>query len=228
MEPKETVVHVSDLVGINGVENARNSFVASLPTKLGVVANEVKIGLLEGEAHRDHELERRARVLHRAPEVIVDREVAQLDAELVHARAVEAEVLLLVEHGARETGAELRRRAGEAEKHERHELEREELVVGEEVERLAAELFGVEVRREVEGLPPCEVELSRAPRCARGFDRRAGLFVASLERSELVLERSAEQDALGEGSDGQLTKRTTGGSAAATPTRAGLRRPRWQ
>ena len=199
VEPTEAVTHVTELILENPVEDRCGVLVPHLSEGACVVVGEVQVGLLEGEREPRHEGERLLHRRERVPEEAVDGDGPEGDAARLHAGEVPREVALLVDHHGGEPREERRGGRREAQDPERHQLQREQLVVREEVENDAARLVGRQVARErhpgARGGKPQRVRSpggrGQHPHCASCGD---GPGAPRRGRPQLVLDRAALQD----------------------------------
>ena len=139
VKPLEPVFDVADLLSVNPVEDRRGLGISRFFNRHFIKKRKVQIGLLKGQAHLVDN-QRRAGVFDCIPEIIAQRQVAEVDAELPHAPEVELEMLLFLRNGACEACAKRVRCLGEPQEHERHELHGQQLVVGKKVQHLTAGL----------------------------------------------------------------------------------------
>src|SRR5690606_35790794 len=78
-----------------------------------------------------NELQRRCRIGGDAPKELVHRKIAEPHTEFGHAFLVKLEMVLFFPHGADHAAAKSRRGVGKLKEAMRHQLQSEELVVGE-------------------------------------------------------------------------------------------------
>jgi len=123
-----------DLVLVDVPENGCGFRVSRLGQHLRVVAGVVEIGLLEGKTEPRDVVERGLHRRDRVPEIGAERVAAELDPALRHPREIPSGVALLLPQRLGESPAEGRRSVGEFEKRQGHQLRRQQLVVGEEME----------------------------------------------------------------------------------------------
>ena len=112
-------------------------------------------------------------------------------------------MLLLFPQDAVEAAPELLRGVGELQQRQRHQLDGEKLVVGEEVQDEPALLFAVEPPDLAEAdalaiVPAAENQRLRASRLTWRRDGPAPPAVETAAVDQLVLEGGAEEDLLGE------------------------------
>ena len=199
VEPGQAVLDVADLVPVDALHQPRRLVVPQLAVHRGVVGGVVEVGLLQGEAEAGDELDRGLHRRDAAPEEVADRDLPELDADAAHALDVEAQVLLLLPQDAVEPAAELLRGVGELQQRQGHQLDGEELVVGEEVQDEAALLFAVEPPHLAEAdalavVPAAQGQrlgASRLTGSGNGAARVAAAVAAAVD--QLVLEGGAEK-----------------------------------
>jgi len=203
LHPADPQADMPDFVRVHRVHHGRSLPVAYTAKQLGVVASVVEVGLLEGQAHVADERRRLLEIGHRAPEVATHPHIAHFGAQRPHALEVQAQVTLLVANRRRQSATKRGGRIDVAQQGERHQLEREQLVVGEVVQRLAPRprlgerVIGGEWRDSV-GQP----QWLGPPRRGRGANRRPGVTILERVRGhELVRQGFTEQDLLGKRPD---------------------------
>lgn len=144
-EPFESVADVADFIEVDFFEDGCGGGVADLAEEGGVVFGEIEVGLFEGEVEAGDEIEGSFHGGDDAPEVVVYREIAEVDAAFAHAADVHECVGLFFAHGFVDAGAVFGWGVREAEEDEGHEFGGEEFMVGEEVEHDAAFAIVIEV-----------------------------------------------------------------------------------
>jgi hypothetical protein len=131
LQPGEAEADMADLVLTHPLQQARRGEVSGCPRLTGEPEGEVEVGLLQGQTHAGGEGARRRALPQGVPEEARQGRALGGAAELVDALQVEAAVLLLFAQGEQERAPEHPRRLREAQKRQGHQLDRQELVVGE-------------------------------------------------------------------------------------------------
>ncbi len=98
-QPLEPAVAEGDVVDFVA-EDLRHELgafnVAEVGERLAVEGREVEIGHLEGEAHHAYIFDRRGEVGDMVPEMAVEGEIAEMEAELFHPLPIKTDVSLLL------------------------------------------------------------------------------------------------------------------------------------
>ena len=146
-KPFEAVGDVGDFVLMNAVEELGCFSIAGCLEAASEVARMVEVGLFESEAKACDEVHR---TIHRgkgAPEVAAKGQFTEVDAALFHALEIQLGMFLFLFERLHHTAPEGGWSVGEFQEHERHELGREEFVIGKVMQELSPDLVAGEVAR---------------------------------------------------------------------------------